>query len=58
EITIEFKEMNAQIPDFEDESFDIITGSRVIHHLPDIELFFKECRRLLKQKGYIVFNIA
>lgn len=55
ELTIEFKEMNAQIPDFEDESFDIIVGSRVVHHLPDIELFFKECRRLLKQKGYIVF---
>ena len=47
--------MNAQIPDFEDESFDIIVGSRVVHHLPDIELFFKECRRILKHKGYIVF---
>ena len=55
ELTIEFKEMNAQIPDFEDKSFDIIVGSRVVHHLPDIELFFKECRRILKYKGYIVF---
>jgi len=55
ELTIGFKEMNAQIPDFEDESFDIIVGSRVVHHLPDIELFFKECRRILKHKGYIVF---
>ncbi|MFX0080988.1 MAG: class I SAM-dependent methyltransferase [Candidatus Hodarchaeota archaeon] len=54
-LTIEFKEMNAQIPDFEDESFDIIVGSRIVHHLPNIELFFKECKRLLKRKGYIAF---
>ncbi|MFX0088219.1 MAG: class I SAM-dependent methyltransferase [Candidatus Hodarchaeota archaeon] len=53
--TIDFKEMNAQILDFEEESFDIIVGSRVIHHLPDLELFFIECRRILKKKGYIVF---
>ncbi|MFW9875138.1 MAG: class I SAM-dependent methyltransferase [Candidatus Thorarchaeota archaeon] len=55
ELTIEFKEMNAQIPEFEDESFDIIVGFRVVHHLPNIELFFKECKRILKQKGYIAF---
>lgn len=54
-LNINFKEMNAQIPDFEDESFDMIVGSRVIHHLPNLELFFKECKRLLKEKGYIVF---
>jgi len=55
EIEIDFREMNAQVPDFEDESFDIIVGSRVVHHIPNIELFFKECKRLLKKKGYIVF---
>ncbi|MFX1374807.1 MAG: class I SAM-dependent methyltransferase [Promethearchaeota archaeon] len=55
DLTIEFMEMNAQIPDFEDESFDIIVGSRVIHHIPNIELFFNECNRLLKKKGYIAF---
>ncbi|MFX1532227.1 MAG: class I SAM-dependent methyltransferase [Promethearchaeota archaeon] len=55
ELNIDFREMNAQIPDFEDESFDIIVGSRVVHHIPNIELFFKECKRLLKKKGYIVF---
>ena len=51
----DFKEMNAQIPDFPDESFDIIVGSRIIHHLPDNKLFFRECKRLLKEGGYIVF---
>jgi 2-polyprenyl-3-methyl-5-hydroxy-6-metoxy-1,4-benzoquinol methylase len=54
-LDIEFREMNAQVPNFEDKSFDIIVGSRIIHHLPDLELFFKECKRLLKKKGNIVF---
>ena len=54
-LNIQFKEMNAQIPDFEDNSFDIIVGSRVVHHIPEIEVFFKECKRLLKKRGFIVF---
>jgi len=54
-LNIDFREMNAQIPDFEDESFDMIVGSRVIHHLPNLELFFKECKRLVKPNGYIAF---
>ncbi len=54
-LSIEFKVMNAQIPDFEEESFDIILGSRIIHHLPDISLFFNKCKGLLKKKGFIVF---
>ncbi len=54
-MSIEFRVMNAQIPDFEDESFDIILGSRIIHHLPDIGLFFNKCKRLLKKNGFIAF---
>jgi ubiquinone biosynthesis O-methyltransferase len=54
-LKINFKEMNAQIPDFYDESFDMVVGSRVIHHLPNLKLFFKECKRLLKINGFIVF---
>ncbi|MBY9007063.1 MAG: class I SAM-dependent methyltransferase [Candidatus Lokiarchaeota archaeon] len=54
-LNLEFKIMNAQIPDFEDQTFDIIIGSRAIHHLPNLDIFFKECKRLLKKKGYIVF---
>ena len=53
--SIEFRVMNAQIPDFEDETFDIIVGSRIIHHLPDIGLFFNICKRLLKKNGFIAF---
>jgi 2-polyprenyl-3-methyl-5-hydroxy-6-metoxy-1,4-benzoquinol methylase len=54
-LNIQFKEMNAQIPDFEDESFDIVVGSRVVHHIPEIKVFFKECKRLLKERGFIAF---
>jgi 2-polyprenyl-3-methyl-5-hydroxy-6-metoxy-1,4-benzoquinol methylase len=54
-LTLNFKEMNAQLPEFPEESFDIIVGSRIIHHLPDIKLFLGECKRLLKKGGYIVF---
>ncbi|MHA1915064.1 MAG: class I SAM-dependent methyltransferase [Promethearchaeota archaeon] len=54
-LSIDFKEMNAQLPEFPEESFDIIVGSRIIHHLPDIKLFLGECKRLLKNGGYVVF---
>ncbi len=54
-LKVDFRVMNAQIPDFEDNTFDIIVGSRILHHLPDIELFFRECKRLLKKKGFITF---
>lgn len=54
-LNLEFESMNAQIPDFDDDVFDIVVGLRVIHHLPNIELFFKECKRILKKKGFIVF---
>ena len=54
-LSIEFKVMNAQIPDFEEGSFDIILGSRIIHHLPDISLFFKKCKEMLKKNGFVAF---
>ncbi|MFX1499663.1 MAG: class I SAM-dependent methyltransferase [Promethearchaeota archaeon] len=54
-LNVDFIVMNAQIPDFEDNTFDIIVGSRIIHHLPDLELFYQECKRLLKRKGFISF---
>ena len=55
DLNLDFMVMNAQIPDFEKETFDMIVGSRSLHHLPDLELFFRECKRLLKEKGFITF---
>jgi 2-polyprenyl-3-methyl-5-hydroxy-6-metoxy-1,4-benzoquinol methylase len=54
-LNLDFIVMNAQIPDFEDKTFDVIVGSRIIHHLPDIESFFRECKRLLKKDGFVTF---
>jgi len=55
DLKIDFMVMNAQVPDFEENTFDIIVGSRIIHHLPDIDLFCRVCKRLLKKRGFISF---
>jgi len=40
---------------FEDESFDIVFGHAVLHHLPDLERAFAEFRRVLRPGGAIAF---
>lgn len=41
--------------DFPDESFDIVFGHAVLHHLPDLQESFNEFYRLLKPGGMIFF---
>jgi ubiquinone/menaquinone biosynthesis C-methylase UbiE len=40
---------------FEDESFDIVFGHAVLHHIPDLEKAFAEFRRVLRPGGAIAF---
>jgi SAM-dependent methyltransferase len=40
---------------FPDESFDLVFGHAVLHHLPDLEAAFAEFRRVLKPGGAIAF---
>jgi ubiquinone/menaquinone biosynthesis C-methylase UbiE len=40
---------------FEDESFDIVLGHAVLHHIPDLERAFSEFRRVLRPGGAIAF---
>jgi ubiquinone/menaquinone biosynthesis C-methylase UbiE len=40
---------------FEDESFDLVFGHAVLHHLPDLDAAFAEFRRVLRPGGLIVF---
>jgi ubiquinone/menaquinone biosynthesis C-methylase UbiE len=40
---------------FEDNSFDIVFGHAVLHHLPHLEESFKEFMRVLKPGGVIAF---
>ncbi|HXS47917.1 MAG TPA: class I SAM-dependent methyltransferase [Solirubrobacterales bacterium] len=40
---------------FEDESFDLVFGHAVLHHIPDLERAFAEFRRVLRPGGAIAF---
>lgn len=39
---------------FESEKFDMIFSSHVIAHIDEIELFFDECKKVLKKNGLII----
>jgi len=45
---------NASELNYEDEKFDIIFSSHVIAHINEIELFFDECKKVLKKNGLII----
>ncbi|GAB4447104.1 MAG: hypothetical protein OHK0036_00930 [Bacteroidia bacterium] len=51
---VEFREENAMQLSFKDETFDVVYGSSVIHHL-EMEQALKEIYRVLKKGGRIVF---
>src|SRR3954470_12397202 len=40
---------------FADESFDLVFGHAVLHHLPDLDQAFSEFKRVLKPGGMLVF---
>lgn len=42
-----------QLP-YDDETFDIVVGHAVIHHLPDVEQAFREMLRVIKPGGRVV----
>ena len=37
----------------EDESVDVCICDYVVEHIKDLELFFSECRRVIKREGYL-----
>jgi SAM-dependent methyltransferase len=40
---------------FDDESFDLVFGHAVLHHIPDLDRAFAEFRRVLRPGGMIAF---
>ena len=48
-------ETEAEELPFEDESFDLVFGHAVLHHIPDLERAFAEFRRVLRPGGAIAF---
>ena len=44
----------AELP-FDDESFDLVLGHAVLHHLPDLDRAFAELHRVLKPGGTLFF---
>jgi ubiquinone/menaquinone biosynthesis C-methylase UbiE len=44
----------AELP-FEDETFDLVLGHAVLHHLPDLDRAFAEFQRVLKPGGTLFF---
>ncbi|MGW0516386.1 class I SAM-dependent methyltransferase [Crossiella sp. NPDC003009] len=40
---------------YEDESFDLVVGHAVLHHIPDVQAAFAEVLRVLKPGGRFVF---
>ena len=48
--------MDAHQLEFEDETFDVVFGNGILHHLPMLEKAVKEIKRVLKPFGYAVFT--
>lgn len=47
--------MDAHQLELEDESFDIVFGNGILHHLPHLECAIGEIKRVLKTSGCAVF---
>jgi len=52
---VETRQADAEELPFEDESFDLVLGHAVLHHIPDLAKAFSEFDRVLRPGGAIVF---
>lgn len=54
-VEVETAVSDAEHLPFEDESFDLVFGHAVLHHIPDLRQAMSEFRRVLRPGGYIAF---
>jgi ubiquinone/menaquinone biosynthesis C-methylase UbiE len=54
-LRVETARCDAQALPFPDDSFDLVFGHAVLHHLPDLDAAFREFRRVLKPGGRVAF---
>ena len=52
---VRFAGVDANQTPFRDESFDLVLGVGMVHHLSDLDPFFQEVFRVLKKPGRAVF---
>ncbi|MCM2285992.1 MAG: methyltransferase domain-containing protein [Desulfobacula sp.] len=52
---LSFAAIDAHTIPFPDESFDVIYGFAMVHHLPDLDLFFASVIKALKPGGFTIF---
>lgn len=51
---VEGRVADAESLPFEDDSFDLVVGHAVLHHIPDVELALREALRVLRPGGRLV----
>ena len=51
---LDFKNIDAQNTGFEEESFDYVIASNMIHHIPFPIKFFREINKILKKNGKLI----
>jgi SAM-dependent methyltransferase len=54
-VEVDTRVADAEELPFEDESFDLVLGHAVLHHIPDLPRAFAEIERVLRPGGSIVF---
>ena len=54
-LSIDTECIDAERLPFPDDSFDLVFGHAVLHHLPDLDAAFREFRRVLRPGGVVAF---
>lgn len=54
-LSVDGRVADAETIPYDDDTFDLVVGHAVLHHIPDVEQALRECLRVLKPGGRFVF---